>query len=244
MFGEALVSTEPPYDEDALKPVLQSLLFSRTGRLSLYFENEYRRAIGKAATLAGTLQAVAEKSPVRLTDIAHSIGASTASTASYLDRLGDVIQRDDEGLYHMADPLMATWLRWRSPGGSVVPMTVIGNEAEIAVAKYLAALGFDLVYQSRASRGAFDLLAIRGGDQLGLQVKRSKLPLRFRKTEWSRMSSDAARWGWHWAVASVDESGVVQMLDPNDARIGREVRLGEDAAIDNLLRWIDLAGPQ
>ena len=38
-------------------------------------------------------------------------------------------------------------------------MTIVGDEAEQAVAAFLAGLGFDLVYQSRASRGAFDLLA-------------------------------------------------------------------------------------
>jgi hypothetical protein len=44
------------------------------------------------------------------------------------------------------------WLRWRSPGGAAVPMSVIGDEAERAVAENLAHLGFDLVYQSRVAR--------------------------------------------------------------------------------------------
>lgn len=57
-------------------------------------------------------------------------------------------------------------------------MSVVGNEAEIAVARDLSELGFDLVYQSRTSRGAFDLLAIRGSEQVGIQVKRSARPLR------------------------------------------------------------------
>ena len=43
-------------------------------------------------------------------------------------------------------------------------MSVVGDVAEQAVARFLAALGFDLVYQSRASRGAFDILALRGPD--------------------------------------------------------------------------------
>lgn len=239
LVGEALVSTDPPYDDEALKPVLQSLLFSRTGRLSLYFETEFTRIVGRAATLAATLGAVAQHGPARMTDIAHAIGASTASTARYLERLGDAIVRDENALYRMADSLFGTWVRWRNPGGSVVPMTVIGDEAEIAVAGELSSLGFDLVYQSRASRGAFDLLATRGGDQLGLQVKRTALPIRFGKTEWKRMQADAQRFGWSWAIASVDPSGTVRILDPAKAQVGREVRLGESAAIDNLLKWID-----
>lgn len=239
MVGEALVREEPPCDEETLKPVLQELLFSRTGRLSLYFENDYARLVGKAATAAATLQAVARLGPTRLTDVAHAIGASTASTARYLARLGDALARGEDGLYRVSDALFGTWLRWRSPGGTVVPMTVIGDEAERATAAYLAALGFDLVYQSRASRGAFDLLALRGPDQLGLQVKRSPLPLRFGKREWKRMEADAERWGWRWAIVSVTPDGTVRVLDPAGATHGRQVRLGEDATIDNVLRWID-----
>jgi len=118
-------------------------------------------------------------------------------------------------------------------------MTVIGNEAEMAVAEYLARLGFDLVYHSRASRGAFDLLATRGSLQLGIQVKRQKFPLRFTKTEWRRMDGDAQRFGWRWAVGAVSAELEVTMLDPNKARRGREVRLNTDAMIDNLLLWLD-----
>lgn len=239
MVGEAVVTGEPPYDEQTLKPVLQHLLFSRTGRLALYFENEYARLVGKASTLAATLEALASGAPIRLTDVARGIGASTASTARYLERLGDAIARDDDGLYRIADHLFALWIRWRSPGGTVVPMQVVGDEAEQAVAAHLASLGFDLVYQSRASRGAFDLLALRGSDQLGLQVKRSMPPLRFGKREWKRMEADAARWGWRWAIASVAPEGELRILDPAKARHGKEVRLGEEAAIDNVLRWID-----
>lgn len=239
MVGEALVSEQPPYDEDTLKPVIQGLLFSRTGRLSLYFHGEYARLVGQAATLAATLQVIAEQGPVRLSDVARAIGASAASTARYIERLSDALQRDNDGLYRVSDALFGTWIRWRAPGGTVVPMSVVGDDAEQRVARYLAQLGFDLVYQSRASRGAFDLLALRGPDQLGLQVKRSSPPLRFGKREWDRMDADARRWGWLWAIVSVGPDEVVRVLDPAKARRGREIRLGEDATIDNLLRWVD-----
>ncbi len=239
MAGEALTKEDPPYDDAAVKAAIQNLVFSRTGRLGLYFQNEYARLVGNAATLAATLRAVAALQPARLTDVARATHASTASTARYLERLGDAITRDDDGKYHVTDPLFGTWLKWRSPGGTVVPMTILGDEAERAVAAHLAALGFDLVYQSRGSRGAFDLLALRGPDQLGLQVKRSPLPLRFSKTEWKRMDADAKRWGWRWAIASVDPDGTLRMLDPTLARRGRELRLGPEAEIENLLTWLD-----
>src|SRR4029453_18125324 len=41
LFGEALTAREPPYDEGSLKEALQEVLFSRSGRLALYFELEY-----------------------------------------------------------------------------------------------------------------------------------------------------------------------------------------------------------
>ncbi|MEQ9320295.1 MAG: ATP-binding protein, partial [Polyangiaceae bacterium] len=120
LFGEALTSELPPYDETTLKPATQGLIFSRTGRLSLYFDNEYARLVGKASTAASTLAAIAEHGPTRLTDIAKTIGSSTASTARYVERLGDALVRDDDGLYRVADPLFGTWIRWRAPGGTVV----------------------------------------------------------------------------------------------------------------------------
>lgn len=238
LVGEALVAEPPPHDEESLKPVLQSLLFSRTGRLGLYFENVYQRLVGKAATAAATLAAIAELGPARLTDVARRIGAQTGSTARYIERLGDSVVRDGDR-YVIADPVFALWLRWRSPGGTTVPMTVLGDEAEKAVAAELAGLGFELVYQSRASRGAFDLLALRGGDRLGVQVKRRPLPLRFKKREWKRMGAEAARYGWQWVIAAVDPEHRVAFLDPAAARESREFRVGDDAAIDNLLAWVD-----
>lgn len=244
LAGEALVDSEPPYDESSLKAIVQSLVFSRTGRLALFFENEHGRLVGRAVTQAATLQAIAEHGPARLGEIARAIGASPASTARYVERLGDTVVRDENSHYALADPLFASWVRWRSPGGTVVPMRIIGDEAEIAVATHLAALGFDLVYQSRGSRGAFDLLALRGPVQLGLQVKRSELPVRLPKREWSRMEADATRWGWRWAVAAVGKDGVVHVLDPAKKDAGRQTGLGPRAIIDNLLTWVDRRVPE
>lgn len=238
MAGEALVAGEPPYDEPALKQVVQSLVFSRSGRLGLYFENEYQHLVGASTTLAAVLETLAD-GPRRQADIARAIQASAPSTARYLDRLGDAVARETDGSYAIADHVFADWLKWRAPGGTAVPMTLLGDEGEKAVANYLAQLGFELVYQSRASRGAFDLLALRGPSQLGVQVKRADPPLRFSKAEWGRMDADASRWGWSWTVAHVDPAGRVSMLDPARARRGREIRIDDHAAIGNLLLWLD-----
>lgn len=239
VLGESLTASPGPYELASLKPLLQSELFSRTGRLSLYFENEYRRIVGNATTAAASLEAIARHGPMRMTDVARAIGSSTAATARYLERLGDAVVRDEAGLYRIADPVFARWIEWRSPGGTVVPMKILGDEAELAVAEHLAGHGFDLVYQSRGSRGAFDLLALRGHQQLGVQVKRSAFPVRFGKREWARMDADATRWDWAWCVAVVDAEARVHLCDPRRAEVGREVRVTEKSAIDNVSRWLD-----
>jgi hypothetical protein len=117
-------------------------------------------------------------------------------------------------------------------------MTVLGDEAERAVAAHLARMGAELVYQSRASRGAFDLLALYAGNHLGVQVKRSALPVRFDKATWSRMSADAIRLGWRWVIAAVDDAGNVRLLDPTRASRRGEARVGEGAIIENLARYL------
>jgi hypothetical protein len=227
LLGESLTAHPPPYDDAAFKDALQEVLFSRTGRLALDLQLVFDRAVGRSAHLVAVIDALAD-GPTRQVDIARRLGISSADTARYLERLGDLVRRRDDGTYTLDDPVFALWLRWRRPGGSVVPMTLIGDAAEREVAALLARLGFDLVYQSRGSRGAFDLLATRGAAQLGIQVKRSPLPLRFDRAAWQRMTADATRLGWRW------------FLDPSTARRGAHLRLTATAAIPNLLAWLDI----
>lgn len=238
LFGEGLVRQPLPLDEQALKAALQELLFSRTGRLALYFEAEYRRLVGRSTFLASCLKALAE-GPQRITDVAHSIQSPSGATVTYLERLGDAVVKDSTGCYRLLDPTFGLWLRWRQPGGSVIPMRLLGDEAEKSTVETLARMGFELIYQSRASRGAFDLLATRGAHQLAVQVKRTHLPLRFTLTEWNRMEADGQRFGWRWVIAAVSAEGQVVLLDPAHARKGKEIRLTADAAIENLLKWVD-----
>jgi Holliday junction resolvase len=238
MLGDAIVGHDPPYDRSTLKAAVQDLLFSRTGRLSLYFENEFDRVVGRSTNLASVLEALATGA-ARLADIARAIGAPPGQARGYVERLGDAIVRRPDGLYELEDATFGLWLRWRRPGGSVVPMTVLGEEAERTVAEHLARCGFELIYQSRASRGAFDLLATRGAGQLGVQVKRATLPLRLTQEEWGRMVGDAARFGWRWIVAVSSPEGAVALLDPARAARGRTVRLDAKAVIENIVAWVD-----
>jgi AAA+ ATPase superfamily predicted ATPase/Holliday junction resolvase len=243
LLGEELLSVGPPLDESALKEALQLTLFRRTGRLALYFEREHTMLVGQSASLAAVLDALAEAGPegARLAALARRVGAATGATVRSIERLGDAVERGDDGHYRLADPVFGLWLRWRRPAGSVVPMALVGDDAERATAAALARLGFELVYQSRASRGAFDLLAIRAATQLGVQVKRRALPLTFSKEEWSRMEAESTRLGWRPVVAAVDDREAVTFLDPSKARRGRTIRLGSDATIENLPAWTDTA---
>lgn len=238
ILGEALTAREAPYDDASLKEALQEILFSRSGRLALYFELQHSQTVGRSAYLAAVLDALADR-PRRLADIGRAIKAPSADTSRYIERLGDVVRKRKDGAYELDDPVFGLWLRWRRPGGTVVPMTVVGDAAEREVAEVLARAGFELVYQSRASRGSFDLLATRGAHQLGVQVKRSPLPLRFDRATWQRLHADGKRFGWRWIVASVSEGSETRFLDPGKARRGKEIRLTEAAIIDGLIAWLE-----
>jgi Holliday junction resolvase len=217
---------------------VSELLFSRTGRLALYLQREHDAIVGKAGTLAAVLSSLCD-GPRHMSDIAAETKSSTASTARYLQRLQDVVFKRDDGRYEIADQVYALWLRWAQPEGKAVPMSVVGSEAELAVARVLAAMGFELIYQSRASRGAFDLLGVRAGVQLGLQVKRSPLPLRFTKAEWNRLHADAKRFGWRFVIAAVSpHDNKTVFLDPAKAHLARGVAIDETARIENLLEWL------
>ncbi len=236
LLGQEIITQAPPYDEHTLKAALQSLLFARSGRLSLYFQNEFDRLVGRSTYLAAVLDAVAG-GPLRLTDIARAIKARSGEAARYLERLVDAIVRTEDGRYGLADPTFGLWLEWRRPGGTVLPMRMLGDQAELETSVALSRLGFDLVYQSRGSRGSFDLLATRGALQLGVQVKRSAKTLRFDKAEWSRMTQDARELGWDWVVSRVSPEGAVTFYDPSKATKGKQISLRSRAEIENLRAW-------
>lgn len=235
VLGEELVRDGAPFDEQAIRHTAQRVLFSRTGRLSLYFERRFAQLIGRSTYLAATVEALAV-ADATVTELARTIGAPSGDTVRYISRLGDAVERQQDR-WRLTDPTFARWVAWRSPGGRAVPMKVLGDEGERRASSRLATLGFDLVYQSRASRGAFDLLATRGVHQLGVQVKRTKLPLVFDLDTWARMQAEAERFGWRWVLAQVDDDAV-RFLDPAAARVGRTARVHEDATITNLLQWL------
>ncbi|MFT3709060.1 MAG: AAA family ATPase [Archangium sp.] len=241
LLGEQLSALPRPSDERALKEAISRLLFHRTGRLAMFFEAELTRVVGRSSTFLAILEQLA-RGPARPVDLQKVLRLSSSTVVNYLARLGDVITAREDGQWEITDRVMAMWLAWRAPGGAAVPMTVIGDEGERAVSKTLAELGFELVYQSKASRGAFDLLAIRAGATIGVQVKRSSMPLYFKASEWKRLEGEAKRLSWLPIVAACAADGTVTFLDAaKKRRSTKGVSLGPAAAIDNLLVWVDQA---
>ncbi len=239
VVGEAAAQERGRADA-RLRNALHQVVFSDTGRLSLYFTNEFNRLVGRATTLAATLNALSQGHKT-LTQVATHIGSATAATLGYLERLKDAVRRRPDGRWELSDATFGSWLEWRQPGGTVVPMRLVGDEAELAVAQRLAQLGFEFLYQSRGSRGPFDLLASRGARLLAVQVKRKPLPLRFTKAEWQRMQAEAKRYGCKWLIAQVEKGGAVQLLAPRRASSRSGVTLSQGAALENALDWFDAA---
>ena len=190
-------------DEDGFKTVLQRLLFEESGRLYLYFRDLVGRVVGRSASIERTLLAMAQQ-PGRLSDLARRLGTAPGTLKSWINRCSDLVAVD-EGVYRIGDPCLALWLQTKSDDRAVLPTVVLGNEAEQFVARRMAAAGFESVFQSRANRGAFDLLAVQGATEVGVQVKKGALPFYVPADEIRRMQHWAKRLGWVPILALVDE---------------------------------------
>jgi AAA+ ATPase superfamily predicted ATPase/Holliday junction resolvase len=197
----------PAIDQGAFKVALQRVLFDADGRLHLYFSNLVSKIVGRSASIERTLIALAAR-PGRLSDVAGRLGVAAGTLKSWIDRCRDLVEVEN-AVYRINDPCLALWLRAKSDEGAVLPAVVLGNEAEKRVARQMASAGFELVFQSRASRGAFDLLAVRGSVEVGVQVKKASRPFYLSKDELGRMKHWSKRLGWLPVLAIVEEDEVL-----------------------------------
>jgi Holliday junction resolvase len=197
----------PAIDQGAFKVALQRVLFDADGRLHLYFGNLVSKIVGRSASIERTLIALAAR-PGRLSDVAGRLGVAAGTLKSWIDRCRDLVEVEN-AVYRINDPCLALWLRAKSDEGAVLPAVVLGNEAEKRVARQMAPAGFELVFQSRASRGAFDLLAVRGSVEVGVQVKKASRPFYLSKDELGRMKHWSKRLGWVPVLALVEEDEVL-----------------------------------
>lgn len=224
-LGDALLAGNGEIALHEVKSALQALLFSSDGRLALHYEQAYREVARSSASAAVALERLA-RGPARLADLGRELGVASGAIATTLSRLGEAVTKRPDGQYTLADPVLATWLAWRAPGGSTVPMRALGDEGERRAAEALAARGFELVYQSRGSRGAFDLLAIRHGRTLGVQVKRGRG--RLRRAERERLLADAVK---------LRVAAIIAVVTPDEVVTFHEAHSNEEIA--NLPRWFD-----
>jgi Holliday junction resolvase/DNA-binding HxlR family transcriptional regulator len=239
VLGEELVlgAEGPQLDDGTWKRVCQRVLLQPSGRLYQYFELLHQKVSGRSSLLEKILVALAE-GPARGSQIAAAAGVTQNRLSSKLPLLEaqDVIIKEDLR-YRLGDPCYALWLKAaRGPVSAVAAPLLLGEESEKEVARELARQGVGLVYQSRASRGAFDLLAIYQTHQIGLQVKRiKKYPVYIGEREIGRMRSDARSLGWHAAIA-FDLAGAVSIhaLD-GGIKTKRGRRYSEDSALRHIL---------
>jgi Holliday junction resolvase len=197
-------------DEDEWKRVCQKVVLQPSGRLYQYFEQIHQKVAGRSSLLEKVLVALAE-GPGRGSAIAAAVGVTQNRLGSKLPVLEaqDVMVKTDAG-YALCDPCYALWLKAsRGPAAPVAAPLLLGEASERRVAEEAARQGVGLVYQSRASRGAFDLLAVYQTHQIGVQVKKvRRFPVYLSEREIGRMRHEARALGWHAVLAFDHDDGV------------------------------------
>jgi AAA+ ATPase superfamily predicted ATPase len=227
-----------PKLEHALKEALESTLLEENGRLSLFMEQRYQAVTGDSSTLESVLRGFID--PARISDVSEKLHVRTGAVSSAVKTLlgEDILEKRADGRYGFIDPAFALWLKHRVDFRLAMPPLLVGTDSEQVVARRLAADGFRGVYQSRASRGAFDLLAIHDTRVIGLQVKTGTPPIAFRAQEKARLLEDARRLGFVPVLALVDEHAVrFYDLRKSSGKGGLRIR-GDTPAAETLLAFL------
>ena len=206
VVGEEMVfeAAGEPIGPDVWKRACQRVLFESSGRLYQYFERTHARVVGNSALLEKILISLAA-GPRRGSEIAKALGTTQNRLSPKLPVLErqDVLRKND-ARYELCDSCYGLWLQAaRGALPRVTAPLLIGNESEQRVAREIAKQGVGLIYQSKASRGSFDLLALYQAYQIGVQVKKIKeFPAYVSQRELGRMHRDAKQMGWAPALAS------------------------------------------
>jgi len=208
VLGEELCKASPQKDipEDIYKTVIQETLFESAGRLYLYFASQYAKHIKTSTSLEKTLISIS-RGHHKVSEIAKDLGQLTGLVSSFISRLVemDILMKADEGPpnsfakgYEFRDPVFKLWIAGtKSHLKSFISPYTLGDFVEKAIADKVSKEGFSLVYQSKASRGTFDLLAILNSFMVGLQVKKTtKFPFYLPKDEALNMKDWSKRLNW------------------------------------------------
>ena len=239
VLGEELVlaARDGKPDDNAWKRVCQRVLLQPSGRLYQYFELLHQKVAGRSSLLEKILVALSER-PARGSEIAAAIGVTQNRLSSKLPLLEaqDVVVKQ-RGSYGLCDPCYALWLRAaHGPVSSVAAPLLLGEASERNVAREAARQGVGLVYQSRASRGAFDLLAVYQAAHIGVQVKKiAQFPVYVSEREIGRMRHDARALGWRAVLAFDSEDGVSFHAPASGRKTKRGRRYTQETALRHIL---------
>ncbi len=177
VLGEELCtgSREGMIHESDFKAILHETLFEVSGRLYLYFSGQHEKYIRSSSSLEKVLISIASGFH-RVSETAKDLGLPTGYVSNFIRRLMDMdILVKENGAYQIRDPLYALWISGaKSHRRTYIGPYVLGSHAEQKTSEKLSKEGFRLIYQSKASRGAFDLLAILNSFSMGLQIKKIK----------------------------------------------------------------------
>jgi hypothetical protein len=222
---------------EAWQIVCQRVLLASSGRLYQFFERLHDKMVGSSSMLEKIVLALAE-GPRRGAEIARAMGVTQNRIGSKLPMLvrQDAIEKDGDR-YRLCDACYGHWLRAaRGRESSVIAPLLLGCESEQNVAREMARQGVGLVYQSRASRGAFDLLALYQAHEIGVQVRRiKKYPAYLSERLLGRMRHDAARLGWLGVVAFDLGGRITFHALSAGRRTRRGMRFDEESALRHVL---------
>jgi len=222
-------------DGATLKIAAQETLFDAGGRLYFYFDDLLKKIAGNSALAESTLMVLTEAK--RITDVASELGIERGAVSTIITGLlkQEIVTKNGAGAYQVVDPAFAHWLASRSDLHLALPPLLLGTESEKAVARALSQFGFKLVYQSKASRGTFDLLAIHDYKMIGIQCKKAELPCYVETNLIRRMKREAQKLDWRALLAIHTGAGVrfyeaakLKEEKSKSIRIDEKTRMVED----------------
>jgi len=227
-------------DGETLKLAVQETFFDASGRLYFYFDDLLKKIAGASTLAEATLIALTEEK--RMIDVAKELGIERGAVSAVIAGLmkQEIVKKNESGAYQLTDLAFAHWLRSRSDLRLVLPPLLLGTESEKAVARALSEFGFKLVYQSKASRGTFDLLAMHDYMMIGIQCKKCELPCYVEKSLIRRMKREAEKLDWH-ALLAIHTSSGIRFYDAKALKEGKgkNIRLDEKTrAVEDLFSLI------
>jgi Holliday junction resolvase len=212
-----------------IKHGIQDSFFGEFGRLRMHFEeyfqdcvDTYKEGRDVMISLASgnrTAQEIADDLQIPINEVNH-----------HLERLERFyfIKNVNIDKYKYYDKVFEFWVcgaksRYKSIAGPYL----VGAEAERKLALFLLEHGIDLIYQSYASRGAFDLLMEFSQSSIAVQVKKvERFYYFFDKSIYNRMVNYVEKYGRRLGVICLyngEEFRFFKLSDLNQTRRGYSI---------------------